>query len=60
MEERQREKQENLITALAADYWSVYYQELDKDMGVCYQSHTDLEDGFKVGDRFPYLASVTA
>ena len=60
MEERQREQQENLITALAADYWSVYYLELDKDMGVCYQSHTDLEDGFKVGDRFPYLASVTA
>ena len=60
LEERQREQQEKMITALAADYWSVYYLELDKDTGICFQSHSDLDDGFKVGERFPYLASVTA
>ena len=60
-EERQREQQDGMITALAADYWSVYYLELDKDEGVCYQAHTDLDSpGFKVGEHFTYLAAVTA
>lgn len=60
-EERQREQQDKMITALAADYWSVYYLELDKDAGVCYQAHTDLDSpGFKVGEHFTYLSSVTA
>ena len=50
-----------MITALASDYWSVYYLELDRDWGVCYQSHSDLGgSGFKVGEEFPYLAAVTA
>ena len=56
----QQEQQERMINALASDYRSVYYLELDEDRGVCYQSHADLEDGFRVGDHFPYLASVTA
>ena len=60
-EERQREQQDRMITALAADYWSVYYLELDKDAGVCYQAHTDLDSpGFQVGEHFRYLPSVTA
>ena len=60
-EERQREQQDRMITALAADYWSVYYLELDKDAGVCYQVHTDLDSpGFQVGEHFRYLPSVTA
>ena len=54
-----RERQDKLITALSSDYWSVYYIELDKDEGVCYQAHADIKDGLKVGERFPYLASVT-
>ena len=58
-QEKQRSQQENMIKALAADYWSVYYLELDKDEGICYQAHEDLDHGFRVGDRFPYLASVT-
>ena len=57
---RLREQQGKLITALSSDYWSVYYLELDKDEGICYQSHADVEDGFKVGEHFPYMASVTA
>ena len=60
-EQRQREQQDRMITALAADYWSVYYLELDKDAGVCYQSHTDLDEpGFRVGEHFTYLSAVTA
>ena len=53
-----REQQEKMITALSSDYRSVYYVELDKDAGVCYQSRDDLK-GFKVGDRFNYLEAVT-
>ena len=59
-EEKQREQQGQMITALASDFWSVYYLELDKDEGICYQAHADIEDGFKVGERFRYLESVTA
>ncbi len=60
-EQRQRQEQNRLITALSSDYWSVYYLELDANAGVCYQSHADLDGkGLKPGDRFPYLASVTA
>ena len=59
-QKQQQQEQTRMITALASDYWSVYYLDLDKDDGVCYQSHEDVENGFRVGDRFKYLASVTA
>ena len=44
------EEQTRMITALASDYWSVYYLDLDHDEGVCYQAHEDLENGLRVGD----------
>ncbi len=59
-EERRRTQQSNMITALSADYWSVYYLDLDKDTGICYRAHADIDGGFAVGDRFSYLESVTA
>ncbi len=59
-EETRRTQQSQMITALSSDYWSVYYLDLDKDAGICYQAHADIDDGFKVGDRFKYLESVTA
>ena len=60
-EQQHREEQNRMITALSSDYWSVYYLELDKDEGVCYRAHADLDgSGFRPGERFPYLASVTA
>jgi signal transduction histidine kinase/DNA-binding response OmpR family regulator len=58
-EEKQRTQQDKLISALSSDYWSVYYLELDKDEGVCYQSHSDIDNGFKVGEYFHYLDAVT-
>ena len=51
-QKRQQEEQNRMITALASDYWSVYYLDLDSDDGVCYKSHEDLENGFAVGERF--------
>ena len=59
-QERLHIQQSRLISALTSDYWSVYYLELDRNWGVCYQSHSDVDDGFKVGEEFPYLESVTA
>ena len=49
---RQRAKQDQLITALASDYLSVYHLELDTNSGVCYQARKDKADGLEVGQRF--------
>ncbi|MBQ9156929.1 MAG: response regulator [Eubacterium sp.] len=57
-EEQERKQHERMITALAADYRSLYYLDLDRDHGICYQAHTDINDGFRVGDEFPYQDSV--
>ena len=58
--EKEREQQDRMITALASDYWSVYYLELDQNEGVCYQAHADVDDGLKAGEHFPYLETVTS
>ena len=57
-EKARQEEQSKMITALASDYRSVYFLELDKDKGICYQSRTDLH-GFQEGERFNYLEAVT-
>ncbi|WP_051197962.1 ATP-binding protein [Butyrivibrio sp. MB2005] len=44
----------NMITALASDYWSVYYVNLDQDKGTCYRSHSRLENGLKEGETFVF------
>ena len=59
-QKQQQEEQTRMITALASDYWSVYYLDLDHNEGVCYQAHEDLENGLRVGERFPYMESVKA
>ena len=59
VKDREHERQNQMITALSSDYWSVYYIELDSGEGICYQSHADLEDGLKAGERFNYLPAVT-
>ncbi len=54
-----REQQEKMVTALASDYRSVYYIELDKNRGICYQARGDI-DGMRAGQEFPYLESTAA
>ena len=53
-----QDREEKMITALASDYRSVYYLELDKDHGVCYQARADMH-GFHEGDDFDYVEAVT-
>ena len=45
----------SMITALASDYRSVYYLDLDKDEGICYQSPGDMEPG----QTFPFTETMT-
>lgn len=54
-QDKEKGQQSKLITALSSDYWSVYYIELDKNSGVCYQEHADLDERLKVGEKFDYL-----
>ena len=58
-EKRSGELQNQLITALGSDYWSVYLVHLDKDEGICYQESGEEKD-FKIGQRFPYMESIRA
>lgn len=53
-QEKQRNEQDNMITALASDYRSVYYVDLDKDECTCYRSEIPPEDGPQIGDQFRY------
>ena len=44
----------SMITALASDYKSVYYVNLDRDEGICYRSHSSLEYGLQEGEQFVF------
>ncbi len=59
-QQEQKEQQDKMITALASDYRSVYYVDLDKDEAVCYLSDGSFAEAPSVGDRFPYLRDFTA
>ncbi|SCW51004.1 Signal transduction histidine kinase [Ruminococcaceae bacterium YRB3002] len=53
-EEKKRTQQDNMITAMSADYRSVYYVDLDKDEGICYRGDADDRDQTKEGVPFSY------
>ena len=61
-EEKKRALQDNLITAMASDYRSVYYANLDNDDAVCYRGDHNDPDQSKEGvhfcftERFRYYA----
>ena len=51
-------EQNKLITALSSDYWSVFYVELDKNEGICYQTHPEIESAYQLGQLFNYLDAI--
>ena len=53
-QEKQRAQQDKMITALASDYRSVYYVDLDSNEGLCYQANTDLPGAPDAGERFSF------
>ncbi len=44
----------SMITALSSEYRGVYFIDLDRDEGVCYQPHTQIDKGLRQGERFSY------
>ena len=54
-EVRKRGEQGNMITALASDYRSVYYLNLDTGMAICYRKDGSVPAPFKEGDEIGYL-----
>ena len=55
-----KEQQDKMITALASDYRSVYYVDLDKDAGVCYRNDPRFSEAPAMGASFPFLRDFTA
>ncbi len=53
-QERKRSEQDNMITALASDYRSVYYVDLDSDDGICYRTANAAEAVFREGEHFSF------
>ena len=58
-QEQMSHRQDNMITALASDYRSVYYIDLDNDQGMCYRNDRKVEDDvIGVGDSFEYVEAI--
>ena len=53
-QEKKRVQQDKMITAMASDYRSVYYVDLDEDDGICYRSDPDIEDVGTDGEHFKF------
>ncbi len=56
-QEKKRAQLDNMITALASDYRSVYYVDLDRDHAICYRDDASddevaKDDEFVFSDRF--------
>ena len=59
LEQEQRQHQADaMITALAADYQSVFYVDVAKDEGICYRYNEDLCLGLRKGDVFPFREKI--
>ncbi|WP_051437636.1 response regulator [Eubacterium xylanophilum] len=58
-QEQMSRRQDNMITALASDYRSVYYINLDTRRGICYRSDDSDEDGILDNEEgFDYLEKL--
>ena len=58
-QEQLKVQQDNMITALAADYRSVYYVNLNDDNGVCYREDTAVENAKSEGEKFKFSDAFT-
>ena len=59
VQEQQRAQQDNMITALASDYRSVYYVDLDRDRGICYRADPKVRHALREGDHFSFASAFT-
>ena len=58
-EEKQRTLQDEMITAMASDYRSVYYVDIDADDAVCIRNDPGNSEQSSKGKHFPYHARFT-
>ena len=59
-QEQVKNQQDNMITALASDYRSVYYIDLDTDEGICYREDTKVENAKHEGENFKFSEVFTS
>jgi len=57
--EKQRAEQDQMITAMASDYRSVYYVDLDSDHGVCYRAAPGTDNGIQEKQEFCFSKEFT-
>ncbi len=48
-----------MITAMAADYRSIYYADLDNDECICYRATSQMPDRMWAGRVFPFIQGFT-
>ena len=53
-QEEQRKQLDNMITAMASDYRSVYHVDLDADEAVCYRADPEDPDQYTEDMHFPF------
>lgn len=54
-QEKKRNEQAGMITALASDYRSVYYLDLENGKAVCYRKDDTVPAAFKAGDQISFF-----
>ena len=59
-QEKQRVQQDKMITALASDYRSVYYVDLDTDQGICVRSGSQVSGAPEEGNNFAFNTFFSA
>ena len=55
-----KEQQDKMITALASDYRSVFYVDLDKDEAICYREDPRFGEAPALGSSVSFLREFTA
>ena len=59
-QEKKRNEQAGMITALASDYRSVYYLDLETGTAVCYRKNNTVPTPFKEGDKIPFFETFAS
>ncbi len=59
-QERKRNEQSYMITAMASDYQSVFYVDLEEDISICYRKNDSVPTPFKKGDKFKFNEAFTS
>ena len=59
-QEKKKTQQDSMITALASDYRSVYYVDLDSDKGICYRKDWQVDGAPEEGTSFSFREKFMA